>query len=39
VLLAAHGVTISAQTMADDAAGIERLTDELGQLVERYVRP
>jgi AcrR family transcriptional regulator len=39
VLLAAHGVTISAQTMADDPRGVERLTDELATLVDRYVRP
>lgn len=39
VLLAAHGATISAQTMADDDAELDRLLDELGTLVERYVAP
>lgn len=39
VLLAAHGATISAQTMADDDAELDRLVDELGTLVERYVAP
>ncbi len=39
VLLAAHGATISAQTMADDDAGLDRLVDELGAMVERYVVP
>ena len=39
VLLAAHGVTISAQTMAADEAGVAQLTDELATIVERYLRP
>lgn len=39
ILLAAHGVTISAQTMADDRLTDDQLTDELAELVERYVRP
>ena len=39
LLLAAHGVTISAQTVADDEAAVDRLVDELGDLVERYLRP
>ncbi len=39
VLLAAHGATISAQTMADDDAELDRLVDELGTMVERYVVP
>lgn len=39
VLLAAHGATISAQTMADDQAALDRLVDELATMVERYLRP
>jgi AcrR family transcriptional regulator len=39
VLLAAHGATISAQTMADDDGELDRLVDELGTMVERYVVP
>nr|WP_200942280.1 TetR/AcrR family transcriptional regulator [Angustibacter sp. Root456] len=39
VLLAAHGATISAQTMADDDTELDRLVDELATLVERYVGP
>jgi AcrR family transcriptional regulator len=39
VLLAAHGATISAQTMADDDTELDRLVDELGAMVERYLRP
>jgi AcrR family transcriptional regulator len=39
VLLAAHGVTISAQTMATHASGVDELVSELATLVERYLRP
>jgi AcrR family transcriptional regulator len=39
VLLAAHGATISAQTMAADDAELDQLVEELGLLVERYVAP
>lgn len=39
LILAGHGVTISADTMADDEVGVDLLYAELGCLVERYVAP
>ncbi len=39
LVLACHGFTLSAQTMADDSGDLSRLEDELDALVRRYLRP
>ncbi len=39
LVLACHGFTLSAQTMADDGAGVSLLDAELDALVRRYLRP
>jgi hypothetical protein len=39
LLLAAHGFTISAQTMTDDGVTEDALDAELVRLVERYLAP
>jgi AcrR family transcriptional regulator len=39
IVLAGYGVTISADTMADDTLGVDTLCDELRLLVERYAAP
>jgi AcrR family transcriptional regulator len=36
IVLAGYGITISADTMADDALSVDALCDELRLLVERY---
>lgn len=39
VLLAAHGFTLSAQTMTDDAVSTTAIDDELRTLLDRYLQP
>lgn len=39
MLLAAHGFTLSAQTMADDRRPVESYDDELRHLLESYLTP
>lgn len=39
ILLAAHGFTVSAQTMTDDEHPVEDLDEELRVLLERYLAP
>lgn len=39
IVLAAHGFTLSAQTMTKAGVTEARLDDELGLLLERYLRP
>lgn len=39
ILLAAHGFTLSAETMADEARPVEAYDEELFALLERYLAP
>ncbi len=39
IMLTAHGFTLSAETMADTAEGLDRLDAELATLVRRYLTP
>ena len=39
IMLAAHGFTLSAETMADDAHPVEEYDEELRLLIERYLAP
>ena len=39
ILLAAHGFTLSAETMADDGHAVEEYDEELRLLLERYLTP
>ena len=39
ILLAAHGFTLSAETMSDDGHAVEEYDEELRHLLERYLTP
>ncbi len=39
ILLAAHGFTLSAETMTDDTRSLEQYDEELRTLLERYLAP